>query len=311
MEGIQNPTVSVVIPTYNRAHIVGRAVKSVLGQTYQDWEIVVVDDGSKDDTRAAVEAFHEPRIRFIAHERNQGQCAAWNTGINAARGKYVAFLDSDDEWLPEKLAKSVEAFGKHDERVGLVYSGKMLLEENGTVLGVRTPTLQGNVHDALLAWDFIGSCTRVVVRRDVLRQVGGFDLSLPSCDDWDLWIRVSKVSEVAAIEECLVKRYLGPDQLSGSLKRIYEGKVRVIEKHRAEMPPDVLAKHLAGLAIVLFNYDLAGGWIKAREALRLRPLQPALLVALAASFLGTGTYTRLFRSFTRRFHALYIGRARI
>src|ERR1017187_7936626 len=105
-----NPTVSVVIPTYNRARILPRAVKSVVSQTLEDWELLVVDDGSADDTEQVVAAFGDSRIHYIRHERNRGQSAAQNTGIRASRGTYVAFLDSDDEWLPEKLAKVVDCF---------------------------------------------------------------------------------------------------------------------------------------------------------------------------------------------------------
>lgn len=97
------PTVSVVIPTYNRAHLVGRAIQSVLNQTYQDFEIIVVDDGSTDNTEEVVKSFNDPRIRYIRHDQNRGGSAARNTGIKMARGEYIAFQDSDDEWLPEKL----------------------------------------------------------------------------------------------------------------------------------------------------------------------------------------------------------------
>ena len=103
-----SPTVSVVIPTYNREHLVMRAIRSVVSQTFKDWELLVVDDGSKDNTEDAVQSFGDPRIRFIKHEINKGECATRNTGIVAATGGYLAFLDSDDEWLPEKLEKQVE-----------------------------------------------------------------------------------------------------------------------------------------------------------------------------------------------------------
>lgn len=306
-----NPMVSVVIPTYNRADTVARAIRSVLTQTFEDWELVVVDDDSADDTEKVVASFGDSRIHYIRHEHNRGQSAAQNTGIQSSRGTYVAFLDSDDEWLPEKLAKVLDRFEASTNDVGLVYSGKKLVTEAGRMLKVRSPTLQGDVCKHLLEWDFIGSCSRVVVRRSILELVGGFDEQLVNCQDWDLWIRVSKVSRVAAVPDCLVIRYLGTDQVTGSLRSICRGKARMIEKYCGQMPSSALGKQLATLAILLFNYDSASARHTAFQALKLRPLEPALLIALVVSFLGMRVYSWLFQEYTRHFHGLYIGRARV
>jgi GT2 family glycosyltransferase len=311
MVASNTPTVSVVIPAYNRAAVVGRAIRSVFAQTFEDWELVVVDDGSTDDTHRVIASLSDARTRCVRHDHNRGQSAAQNTGINVSRGSYVAFLDSDDEWLPQKLAKVVDCFGALPEDVGLVYSGKKLVEETGRVVRIRKPTLQGDVYGNLLEWDFIGSCSRVVVRRSVLGLVGGFDERFVNCQDWDLWIRVSKVSRIAAVPDCLVIRYLGQGQVTGSLHSIRNGKAKIIDKYRDQMPPPVLGKHLATLAIISLNFDLRGGRATAKEALRLRPLQPALLTALAASSLGTRMYRWLFSTYTRWRHGLYMGRARI
>ena len=102
------PKVSVVIPTHDRAHLVGRAIRSVLAQTFQDFEIIVVDDCSVDNTKEVVQSLADSRIRYLRHEINRGGSAARNTGIGAARGEWIAFLDSDDEWLPKKLEKQLE-----------------------------------------------------------------------------------------------------------------------------------------------------------------------------------------------------------
>src|SRR5688500_9781977 len=105
-----NPIVSVVIPTYNRAHLIRRAIDSVVAQTFADWELIVVDDASKDDAEGVVRSYGDSRMRYVRHDVNKGASAARNTGLYAAHGEFVAFLDSDDEWLPEKLASQVELF---------------------------------------------------------------------------------------------------------------------------------------------------------------------------------------------------------
>jgi glycosyltransferase involved in cell wall biosynthesis len=311
MELTNAPKVSVVIPTYNRAQVLGRAIRSVVVQTFPDWELIVVDDGSADDTEGIVRAFRDPRMRYVRHDRNRGQSAAENTGIAASRGSYVSFLDSDDEWLPRKLASEVALFESAGERIGLVYTGKMLVDEHGRVLKVRIPRAEGRVYQKLLEWDFIGSPSRVSVRKNILAAAGEFDETLRNSQDWDLWVRVAKLTEVGCVRECLVKRHLGSDQHSGSLRGICDGKLRMVEKYRREMPSRVLGKHLGTVAILLGNYDRQGAWQMALEGLKLHWFQPAVFAALAASLLGRGPYRYLFSKWTRRWHSLHIGRAKI
>lgn len=117
------PTVSIIIPTYNRSQLIARAVKSVLNQTYQNFELIIIDDGSTDNTRELVTSFNDERIRYIRHEENKGEAAARNTGLKAARCDYIAYQDSDDEWLPEKLARQIELLQDASPEVGVIYTG--------------------------------------------------------------------------------------------------------------------------------------------------------------------------------------------
>ncbi|SPE32179.1 Glycosyltransferase family protein (fragment) [Acidobacteriia bacterium SbA2] len=305
------PVVSVVTPAYNRHAVLPRAISSVLAQNLQNWEMIIVDDASTDDTERVVGGFRDSRIRYIRHQSNRGQSAAQNTGAAAARGRFLSFLDSDDEWLPGKLASEVALFESAGERVGLVYSGKVLMDHRGFVVKVRIPSVEGRVHEKLLEWDFIGTCSRVSMRKSILEAVGGFDASLRNCQDWDMWIRVSKLTEVGCIRECQVKRHLGSDQVSGSLRAIIAGKARVLEKHRCEMPPSVAARHLGTLSILLGNYDRQRARQAGREALKLLRFQPTVVAALTASLLGTRPYRFLFSKLAKLRHALYVGRAAI
>lgn len=311
MTELIKPAVSVVIPTYNRQAALARALRTVVAQSYGDWELIVVDDASTDGTEAVVRSSGDGRLAYVRHPQNRGGGAARNTGIRLAQGKYVAFLDSDDEWFAGKLAQDVEAFESSGERVGLVYCGKELVGADGRVLLRRLPTLQGDVYRQLLAHDFIGSCSRVAVRTEVAQSLGGFDESLPSGQDWDMWVRTARVARVACVPECLVRRHLGHEQISGSLKRIYEGHLKVVEKHREEFDAGTLSRHWADLAAMAMNYDMRSGRELARASLRLRAFQPRALASLTASFLGMTGYRWLFRKYTGWRHGFYAGRAAV
>jgi len=305
------PLVTVIIPTFNRAAIIGRAIRSVLGQTFQDWELLVVDDASTDGTEREVKSFSDDRIKYLRHDQNRRVSAARNTGIRSARGEYVSFLDDDDEWLPEKLAKEVEVFRNSDPDVGLVYTGKTVFDEHGRVLQIRMPTESGWVYDTMLEQHFIGSPSRVTVRKQVLDRVAGFDETFVNCQDYDLWLRVAKVSKIAAVPHFLVKRYLLSDQMSGSLRNISEGWEHILMKFRPDMKPRTLTRHISRVAILLFNYEPRRARTLAWEGLRLRPLQPPLWAALALSTLGVNSYRWVFGMMVRKFDRYYLGRARI
>jgi Glycosyl transferase family 2 len=306
-----HPTVSVIIPVYNRAAIVPRAITSVLAQTFPHWELIIVDDGSTDSLESSMKALSDPRIRYIRHGQNRGQSAAQNSGIKMSRGTYVALLDSDDEWFPAKLARDLAAFQTSNSTVGLVYCGKEIVDENDRLLKIRMPTLRGSVFEQLLAWDFIGSCSRVTVKRDILESAGGFDESFVVGQDWDMWLRVARISEIESVNECLVRRHLGPAQVSGSLRSICEGKARIIEKYRALMPRAVLAKHMGNLAVMLNNYEAPQARKVALEALRLRWSQPMVLASLGASLFGRNAYRWMFSRLAKRYHGIFVGRAAI
>jgi glycosyltransferase involved in cell wall biosynthesis len=289
-----------------------RAISSVLGQTFSSWEIVVVDDGSTDDPQQFIQGVGDARIRLFRHERNMGPSAARNTGIRAALGTFVAFLDSDDEWLPGKLAADVRAFQTTpDDSVGMVYCGEGRLE-SGVPRQIEPAAIEGKCYEKLLAHDFVGSCSRVTVRKHALDTVGGFDESLVNEEDWDLWIRISKHSDIRCVRENLVIRHFGADQItgdSGSLQRIYEGRSRIIEKHRTNMSSSVLAMHMGMLAGLALNYDLRRGRSLALAALRLKFLQPRLLAALLVSLFGREAYRGAFALFARLRHGSYMGRS--
>jgi glycosyltransferase involved in cell wall biosynthesis len=200
-----NPTVSVVIPSYNSARFVGEAIESVLAQSYEGFELIVVDDGSTDNTRDVVARYTDPRVRYV-YQENQERSAARNRGIREARGKYVAFLDADDLWLPKKLAEQVRLMESQPD-VGLAYVGTYVVEEDGTPFFEQRCRHRGNVVRALLVEDNIvaGSASSAMVRRACFERAGFFDESLSVCEDWDVWLRIASHYPVDFVDRPLVK----------------------------------------------------------------------------------------------------------
>ena len=204
MTGI-NPTVSIIIPTYNREKLIGKAIKSVLEQTFSDFELIVVDDASTDQTQTAVEQFQDLRIRYLHHQKNAGVCAARNTGLAAAQGRYIAFLDSDDEWRSDKLEKQIARFETAPERVGVIYTWLQIIDEQGNSQKLRQPTARGDLQQDLIYDNIIGTPSTLMVKRDYIQKTEGFDTRLRCCEDWDMWLQLARYCEFDVIEEPLVQ----------------------------------------------------------------------------------------------------------
>jgi len=204
----EKPTVSVVIPTYCRAHLIGEAIQSVLNQTYRDLEIIVVDDASSDNTEEVVKSLKDERIRYIRHEENKGAPAARNTGIEAAKGEYIAFQDSDDEWLPHKLEKQISIIDKLSSKVGLVYSDMWRLDHNRKREYWASPRIMpesGIFYYRALDYGVLNIGTpTIVVRKECFDKIGVFDERLPRFIDLEFLIRTSKYYYFYHIPEPLV-----------------------------------------------------------------------------------------------------------
>jgi glycosyltransferase involved in cell wall biosynthesis len=206
------PRVSVIIPTYNRARIIEEAVDSVLAQDYKGFELIVVDDGSTDNT-SEVLARYEDDIRMI-FQMNKGVSAARNRGIAEAAGKLIAFLDSDDLWLPQKLSTQVEFFRQRPD--ALICQTEEVWVRNGVRVNPkqRHKKPSGMIFKPSLELCLV-SPSAVMIRRELLDTVGNFDETLPACEDYDLWLRISCRFPVFLIETPLiVKRGGHDDQLS-------------------------------------------------------------------------------------------------
>ena len=226
--------VSVIIPTYNRADLVGRAIQSVLDQTYQNYEIIVVDDDSQDNTREVVERFTDKRVRYIHLEKNMGAGAARNKGIKASRGKYIGFQDSDDEWLPEKLRKQINILDSSASTVGYVYSDMWQVDLNGGEQYWPSPTIvQGKIiNEQSLDYQVrrLGIQT-TLIRRECFEKVGVFDENFPRLIDLEFFLRLSKLFDSYHIKEPLVQFQPQTDGISSNIRAGSIGRILLLEKY--------------------------------------------------------------------------------
>jgi len=283
---VSDPLVSVVLPTYNRQQSVGKAIQSVLQQTYATLELLVVDDASTDGTEQLVRQFSDARISYLRHENNRGGSAARNTGLDAAQGRLIAFQDSDDEWLPHKLDRQVALLRESAETTGAVYCPyRRSLPDGSSETHPVDPASapRGEIHRALLRANFIGTPT-IVARRSCYESVGGFDEELPRFQDWDWMIRVSRDWQVGFVEEPLVRAGFAGDNISGGhTAALVAAERRLVEKHAdylRQAGNDVWAYRLWHLAHVSIMHGAA---VDGRKALR-----RALRAQFRWPWVGTG-----------------------
>jgi glycosyltransferase involved in cell wall biosynthesis len=292
--------VSVVIPTHNRARTLGRAIRSVLAQTHGDLECIVVDDCSTDDTAAVVEAIDDPRLRYIPRERNGGAGAARNTGVAAARGHFIAFQDSDDEWLLDKLAHQVAAMRDGPETAVGVYCAKIVYGiDRDAIHGGRRASvvpdhaetgLSGDIKEPLRRRNVISTQT-LMVTAEAATRVGGFDEKIKNSVDWDYVLRLSELGEILFVDEPLAVAYRMEDSISLPSRRSVFSMLRIANRmKRRGVDRRVVAGHVAGLGTRLGYY---GKPVLGRRliawALRARPTSWRLWARYGASFLPGAT----------------------
>lgn len=232
------PAISVVIPAYNAAWCLGRAIDSVLTQTLRDYELIVVDDGSTDGTARLLEGYRG-RLRSLT-QPNGGQSSARNAGIQVARGRYVAFLDSDDWWSPGKLERQLTFMEAHPDVVFCSTSASVV-DPDGRVLGEwRCQLRDGRALEAIFSATatIAGSASAVIARRAALVSIGGFDESLKGLEDTDLWMRLAAKGGYHCIDEALVTVAKRPGSVSRELDVMREAAIAVMRKNRCLLPLD-------------------------------------------------------------------------
>ncbi|MFN6962560.1 MAG: glycosyltransferase family 2 protein [Pyrinomonadaceae bacterium] len=211
------PKVSAIIPNYNYSRFIAEAVSSALSQTHEDIEVIVVDDGSTDDSLKVLEQFGD-RIKVIVN-KNSGVSTARNTGVAASTGEYVAFLDADDVWLPKKIEKQLAKF-QEDREIGLVTCAMRYVRPDGTVYGLSDDGMEGWVSEELLRLArgvVVGAGSTALMRKDLFETIGGFDPRLTTSADWELSYRAARLKKVGFVREPLALYRIHGSNMHGNI----------------------------------------------------------------------------------------------
>lgn len=297
MSSHNKPLVSVIIPTYNRADSIGESIRSLLSQTYTNFEIIIVDDGSTDKTEQVIKKFKDNKIRYVKHEKNKGVAYALNTGIKESNGFFISFLGSDDEWLPEKLDKELKVFQQSNSKLGVVYSGLWQLKGDKKTYkpSATFRRKEGNIHEEILKGNFVNGLS--LIKKECFEIVGVFDEKLPCLVDWELYIRISKYYHFKFVDEPLIVAPLSDDSISVNASKLVYAHKLILEKHKEDF-----IGHKRALAK---TYGYIGSWLcldgkskNARryfiKAIKMDPFYINSYFAILSSFFGRGTYEKFF-----------------
>lgn len=307
------PTVSVIIPTYNRAHMVPRAIHSVLAQTFADFELLVVDDASTDGTEEIVRGIADPRLRYIWRPANGGVSAAQNTGLAAARGEFISILHSDDEYLPVKLDVQVPLLRATD--AGAVMGAVTIVEPTGEFL--RLSNLRGTTYENWIGFEKGIHISPMLIRRP-LAQALGFDETLPGWEDVDFVIRLLRTSRLEISDEPMVRLHTdGGHRLSSAATQLHgmRGLFAKYERELRARPETRYRWHLLAAHFCARLGDAAGARGHLRECLAARPAAPAAWLLYLMSLAGDRGFMKAYHTYAsasrakesvRRFRARWV-----
>ena len=285
--------VSVIVPTYNRSAFLRVAIRSVTNQTHRDLEIIIIDDGSTDDTETVVRGFNDPRIKYFKHNQNLGEAVSRNHGLKESKGDFIAFLDDDDEWHPEKLEKQLSLFHQEDKDIGFVYCGYYSINSRGRILNQRIPEYRGTINGQLLTRNFVGPTSTALIKRTSIDRVGVFDENIAYGMDQDLWLRISKISLFDFVDTPLVKRIIHPGRLSSNPEILLNGLKSMLEKYPAGLGnnKEFCYRKYLGIGILYCWHGKSGeGRTLLRSAIASSPSRIRPYFYYALSFFGPNAF---------------------
>jgi glycosyltransferase involved in cell wall biosynthesis len=231
------PLVSVIVPAYNAESTILETIASVQQQTFTDFELIVIDDGSSDRTLELLHSVTDTRLLIFSYE-NGGVCVARNRGISHATGEFIAFLDADDLWTPDKLEAQLAALQQHPE-AGVAYSWTCNMGEKGELLHPVTPVYDGNVHANLLVWNFLSNGSNPLIRSQAIKSIGDFDSTFPYCADWDYWLRLAAHWHFVAVSEIQVFYRRSSGSMTSKVETIKQASLIMLEKAFRSAPPEL------------------------------------------------------------------------
>ena len=231
---MDKPTVSVFLPTYNRAYIVKKAIESILNQTFKDFELLVVDDASTDNTKEIVDSFDDSRIRYIRKPENKGLTAGHNTAIREARGIYMATLGSDDVWFPQMLEKTVAVLSSAPPDVGIAYARlkKHFLDGRTEFVPTLHERPEGNLYEKLLGGNFITMQVALLKMECFRGEL--FDENIIALQDWEIWLRIAKKWKFTFVDYVGCEASVMPDSITSKKKLRLDSRRKIFDKHEAD-----------------------------------------------------------------------------
>jgi glycosyltransferase involved in cell wall biosynthesis len=293
--------ISVVMPTYNRAHFLGKAIDSVLSQTYGNFEVIVIDDNSEDNTRDLVKKYNDERIKYVKNYENRGCGRARNQGIEIAKGDYITFLDSDDELFSTKFERQLEIFNVLPSEFGIIYCGFCYASgKTGKIAKYIYPEFSGNVYNHLLERNLF-PIHAPIIKRECFQRCGMLDYTLPACEDWDIWIRIARYYAFAFVPDILAKYNIHGKQKSTEMESVIVARERIVEKYRRELDkrPRLLAKHLKEIAsLYCLNNNPVDGRKYFIASIRLHPFNYHSYVHLGLSLLCTRIHKKIINNYS-------------
>ncbi|SKB12237.1 Glycosyl transferase, group 2 family protein [Planktothrix sp. PCC 11201] len=221
--------ISVIIPVYNAELTIKETIESVLNQTFKDWELIIIDDGSQDSTVRIIREIEDSRIRIFSYS-NAGLASSRNRGIDHAQGEYITFLDADDLWTPDKLEAQFQALQEHPE-AAVAYSWTDYIDQSSQFLhSGRQITINGDVYEHLLVNNFLENGSNPLIRKQALNQVGEFDTSLKAGEDWDMWLRLAADYQFVVVTRPQILYRVSTGSMSSQIKNQERECLKVIEK---------------------------------------------------------------------------------
>lgn len=285
---MDKPFFTVVIPTYNRALLLKRAVNSVINQSFHDFEILVIDDYSTDETMKTVISISDHRIKYILNNRSKGACGARNTGIFDAKGEWVAFLDDDDEWYPDKLKFQYDKISTMESTFGMVCTDYTIIKGANSKPLIIENRPSGWIKERLLYGYTIGCLSSTAVNSSILKKINGFDENFPSNQDWDLWLRISEKCKVTYVPKTLVKMYqeIRKDRIGQNKKAKLKGHILLKEKFKNEISKSLKLRQRHESLILIY----------AVHELEIKQILKSLPLSLTGIFVDLKNFLRTIRT---------------